>query len=285
MNRIRHQGLWFDTRSTDFSPRVRAQMFWGGYEGAETRMIRSMLRDSPTIVELGSSLGVTTAHIAAVMAPGGHLVCVEANPRLIPGLSERVASHNAQKRIDVIHAAVTSHCGVTELVIAGETVGSRIGAPRPDESVVQVPALALREILRRTDVTEFDLVSDIEGAEAAFLLDDPGVLGRCGRAVIEFHDTVASGQTVSVFDLIDAAVATGLQVVGRQGPVVALTRLACSLTCLAVAWAHTDPCLTVSRHKAPVILSTRNRAPMPSGRRAGDAPKLGQISAHLARRE
>ena len=27
-NRIHHQGLWFDTRSPDFSPRVRAQMFW-----------------------------------------------------------------------------------------------------------------------------------------------------------------------------------------------------------------------------------------------------------------
>ena len=63
-------------------------MFWGGYEGAETRMIRSNLQASPTVVELGSSLGVTTAHIAAVMAPGGRLVCVEANPRLISGLSE-----------------------------------------------------------------------------------------------------------------------------------------------------------------------------------------------------
>lgn len=30
--RIRHQGLWFDTRSTDFTPQVRAQMFWGAYE-------------------------------------------------------------------------------------------------------------------------------------------------------------------------------------------------------------------------------------------------------------
>ena len=223
-NRIRHQGLWFDTRSTDFSPRVRAQMFWGGYEGAETRMIRSILRARPTVVELGSSLGVTTAHIAAVMAPGGRLVCVEANPRLVSGLNKRVAPRTTQMRVDVIHAAVTSYCGVAELVIADQTVGSRIGAPRPDESVVQVPALTLREILHRTEVTEFDLVSDIEGAEAAFLLGDPAVLGRCGRAVIELHDTVASGRAISVFDLIDAAVATGFRVVSRHGPVVALSR-------------------------------------------------------------
>jgi FkbM family methyltransferase len=223
-NRIRHQGLWFDTRSPDFSPRVRAQMFWGGYEGAETRMIRSFLRGSPHVVELGSSLGVTTAHIAAVMAPGGHLVCVEANPQLIRGLTERAAPHTAGLQYEVIHAAVTRHCGMAELVIAGETVGSRIGAPRPDESVVPVPALTLREILSRTNVGEFDLVSDIEGAEAAFLLDDPGVLSKCGRAVIEFHETVADGRMVSVFDLIDAAVAAGLRVVSRHGPVVALGR-------------------------------------------------------------
>ncbi len=222
--RIRHQGLWFDTRSPDFSPRVRAQMFWGGYEGAETRMIQSFLRGSINVVELGSSLGVTTAHIATVMAPGGHLVCVEANPELIRGLAERIAPRTAGLQYEVVHAAVARHCGAAELVIAGETVGSRIGAPRPDESIVPVPALTLREILRRTNVCEFDLVSDIEGAEAAFLLDDPGVLSKCGRAIIEFHETAADGHMVSVFDLIEAAVAAGLRVVSRHGPVVALSR-------------------------------------------------------------
>jgi FkbM family methyltransferase len=223
-NRIRHQGLWFDTRSTDFSPKVRAQMFWGGYERAEIQMIRSFLRDSPSVVELGSSLGVTTAHIAAVMAPGGRLVCVEANPRLIPGLTGRAALHTAGLHYEVLHGAVTGYCGTAELVIAGETIGSRIGVPRSDESVVSVPALTLREVLSRTNVGEFDLVSDIEGAEAAFLLADPGVLSKCGRAVIEFHQTVAEGRMVSVFELIDAAVTAGLRVVRRHGPVVALSR-------------------------------------------------------------
>jgi hypothetical protein len=89
--RIRHQGIWFDTRSSDFIPEVRAQMFWGAYEGAETRMIHRFLRDSTAVVELGSRLGITAAHIAAVMAEGGHLTCVEANPRLLPGLQDRIS--------------------------------------------------------------------------------------------------------------------------------------------------------------------------------------------------
>ena len=223
-NRIRHQGVWFDVRSEDFSSRVRAQMFWGAYEGAETRMIHGLLQNITTVVELGSSLGVTTAHIASIMDPAGHLVCVEANPRLLPGLRARTLPRAASLQVDLVHAAVTGHCGETMLALAAETVGSRVGRPRPHESAVQVPALTLREILHRTGVADFDLVSDIEGAEASFLLNDVSVLNRCKRAVIELHDTSVNGARVSASDLMDAACAAGFETVGRHGPVVALTR-------------------------------------------------------------
>lgn len=223
--RIRHQGLWFDTRSRDFTPRVRAQMFWGAYEGAETRMIRSFLRGSAAVVELGSSLGITAAHIADVMAPGGHLTCVEANPRLLPGLRERLSKRCADMRVDVLHAAITDHCGTSVLAIAAHTVGSRLhGDPQSGQPTVQVPALTLREVVVQRDLAEFDLVSDIEGGEAAFLLQDPDILRNCRRAVIELHDTTLRGRKVSVSDLMDAAVAAGFQMMGRHGPVVALAR-------------------------------------------------------------
>ena len=54
-------------------------------------------------------------YIAALMAPGGHLVCVEANPRLLPGLRERLARRTASLRVDFIHSAVTGHCGAAVL--------------------------------------------------------------------------------------------------------------------------------------------------------------------------
>jgi FkbM family methyltransferase len=223
-HRVRHHGLVFDVRSSDFSPRVRAQMFWGIYESAETRMIRDQLRGSTMVVELGSSLGVTSAHIAALMAPGGHLVCVEANPRLLPGLRDRLAGRAGSLRVDVVHAAVAGHCGDAALAVSATTVGSRVGAARPRETTVTVPALTLREILRRTGVDDFDLVSDIEGTESTFFLRDPGVLDRCQRAVIELHDSTDGGRRVPVSALLEAAVAAGFRVVRRHGPVVALAR-------------------------------------------------------------
>ena len=150
-NRVRNCSLVFDVRSSDFSPRVRAQMFWGIYEGAEIRMIRDLLRGSTTVVELGSSLGVASAHIAALMAPGGHLVCVEANPRLLPGLRDRLARHAVSVRVDLVHAAVAGHCGDAALALSAATVGSRLGTARPGETVVTVPALTLREIRDRRE--------------------------------------------------------------------------------------------------------------------------------------
>jgi len=230
-NRVRHQGVWFDVRGSEFSPQVRAQMFWGSYEGGETRMIRDLLRGSTTVVELGSSLGITTTHAAALMAPGGQLVCVEANPRLLSGLRERLARRTAALHVDFIHAAVTDTCGEAAFEVSPATVSSCLVADRPQgatarpgHEAVQVPALTLREILRRTGVDEFDLISDIEGAEAAFLLKDPGVLRRCRRAVIELHETTVDGRTASVSDLAAAATATGLRILRRHGPVIGLVR-------------------------------------------------------------
>jgi FkbM family methyltransferase len=222
--RVRHHGLWFDVSDSDFPPQVRAQMLWGAYESAETRMIRSQLGGSAAVVELGSSLGVVSAHIATLMAPGGRLVCVEANPALLPGLRKRLTARARCLQIDFVHAAITSYCGEAVLAVSPSTTGSRLGTVRPGDAAVAVPALTLREILRRTGIGDFDLVCDIEGAESAFLLQDPGALGGCRRAVIELHDTTVDGCAVSVSELAAAAVAAGLQVIRRHGPVVTFVR-------------------------------------------------------------
>ena len=171
-------------------------MFWGSYEGAETRMIRELLRGSTTVVELGSSLGVTTVHVAALMAPGGRLLCVEANPSLLPGLRDRLARHTVSLHVDSstlrspIPAGRSFSTYPRRLKLEPGVAGCRRALPAGlSGRRVRVPASTLREILRRAEVDEFDLICDIEGAEAAFLLKDPDVLRRCRRAVIELHAT------------------------------------------------------------------------------------------------
>jgi hypothetical protein len=79
-------------------------MFWGAYESAETRMILGLLRGSTAVVELGSSLGITAAHVATLMAPNGHLVCVEANPGSCQGSAKG-------------SPAARPHCGSTSYML------------------------------------------------------------------------------------------------------------------------------------------------------------------------
>jgi FkbM family methyltransferase len=223
-NHIRHQGVWFDVGSPDFTPRVRAQLFWGIYESAETRMINTIMGGSTAVIELGSSLGITANHIASQMAPHGKLICVEANPRLIPGLHKRISAWTETLQVQVIHAAVTDRCGTTGLALAPQTFGSRLADYREASETVDVPSLTLREIVRRTGLQEFDLVSDIEGAEATFLMQDPEIMTFCRRAVIELHESTVDGKTILIADMMRAAVAAGFRVEGLHGPVVALKR-------------------------------------------------------------
>ena len=103
-------------------------------------------------------------------------------------------------------------------------MSSRLGAVRPRDAAVGVPALTLREILRRTGVSDFDLVSDIEGAESAFLLQDPDVLRGCRRRSSSCTTQPSMAAPISVSDLLEAAAAAGLRIISRHGAVVSPAR-------------------------------------------------------------
>src|SRR5688572_10134810 len=73
-----------DLSHPDVPDKVRAAVLWHMYERAEIQLIHRYLPRSLDVVELGSSLGVTGAHVLAVTT--GRLLAVEANPKLIPAL-------------------------------------------------------------------------------------------------------------------------------------------------------------------------------------------------------
>lgn len=45
------------------------------------------------------------------------------------GLRERLARRATSLRVDIMHAAVTDHCGTAILALSPQTVGSRLGTP------------------------------------------------------------------------------------------------------------------------------------------------------------
>ena len=223
-HRIRNYDLTFETSNPAISPKVEAQLFWRLYEGAEIRMAREHLVGTETLIDLGSSLGFTAAHVLARMPSTGRLIAVEANPSLIPVLRENLTTHACGREVRVIHAAI--HYGPdtrAHLVVGGSTVGSRLGTEG-----VEVPVTTLSDIVSVHDVGTFALLSDIEGAEAALILDDPA-LSRCTKMVIELHATTYQREDISVGRLHAALLARGFVTLSQRGPVFAMERRASPL--------------------------------------------------------
>lgn len=228
-SQISHQGLRIDASGPQFTHQVRAQMFWGFYEAAETRMIRKYLSGREVVVELGSSLGITSAHVASIMAPRGRLICVEANANLASALLRGTLGRFAESLgIQVVHAAIADHDGEAQFLIAERTVSSELwleAAATGEGHLVSVPALTLRTLLERHAVAEFDLIADIEGAESTFLVRDPSTLQGCRRAVLELHETRGNDGTVTVSDLLGGLLKAGFRLLDQDGPVVAVERV------------------------------------------------------------
>jgi hypothetical protein len=125
--------------------------------------------------------------------------------------------------LEIENLAITCASGPVDFALAGSNLDGRLtdGAAAHAASV---EGATLRTLLDNRRIGEFDLVCDIEGAEASFLLGDPGALEGCRRAVFELHDTTFAGRAVTADELLESACDFGFRVIERHGVVVALDR-------------------------------------------------------------
>jgi FkbM family methyltransferase len=228
--RVHHLGLSFDTRDLRAFPHTRALMFWGIYERTECLYVKRHLVGSRCVLELGSGIGISSAHVAAVMARGGHLVCLEANPALHAAIRAnlRPLVERRELHLTVLAAAIGNGGPHASFTVTSDFTSSHLSGPREGSGrgTMEVEVAPLISLVKQHAPDGFDLVCDIEGAEAAFILaDELNPLDRCSRMVIELHDCTWQGQHVAPDDLLDALVSRwGFQLIERRGPVAALRR-------------------------------------------------------------
>lgn len=172
-------------------PHAAAALYWGVYESAERRFIAQYLPSSLDVVELGSHFGAVAATVAERLAPGRRLQCVEANPALVPWLERTLQPYRQTHRIDVVCGAVTdAEHDEVRVVPARSPQGISVVA---DGGGVRTPAVRLRDLAVVTSGHPWALVCDIEGAEAAMLIDEPEALRHCHVCIAEFHDVEHRG--------------------------------------------------------------------------------------------
>ena len=219
-NRIPFRGARIKVDSTNVRHATKARLFLGIYESAECRFVKKYLRRDVPTVELGASLGAVSSQISQVLADGVRYVCVEANPNLIPLLSENVDRNSTHLDRSVVTGAVC---------YGGETVEFRVSNDNRISSLqgegngraVTVKSVRLSEIAPEQP---YQLVCDIEGAEADLLANDSQTLERCQLAIVELHTAELNGHRLLVSDLVEQFEQMGLKQIEHYGDVFVFRR-------------------------------------------------------------
>ncbi len=230
-DRIPSRGTVIDVRGLSVRPEIKALLLWGLYESAEYRFVRDHLRPDLDVIELGSGLGAVSTQIARRLDGGRKLVCVEAAPRLFDKLKQNLAANPARCEVVTVQGAL-SHAGPERVPfevnawhlgsrLAPETAGDR----RDVVELIEVPAWTLEQLWREhLGAGDYQLVLDVEGAEAGLFERETGVLTSCRRLLIECHPTRFAGRSYGVESLIERIREHGFELADRYGPVCFFTR-------------------------------------------------------------
>ena len=216
---IPSNGMKIFIPSSIFSPKMAAKVFWGFYEKSEIILLEKYLHSDIDIIELGSSIGVVSSHIARKMQMGNTLICVEANPDIIPILKENLAINAANLEPIIINAAISSTTAQEINLFVGNThTASNVFFAK--HTYRKVPVTTLTQICDQYQIHDFALVCDIEGSEWEILAYEPSALNHCRQIIIELHPYNALDKQISVRDMEQFLVSElAFTIVHRRGNV------------------------------------------------------------------
>jgi FkbM family methyltransferase len=200
---------------------VKRNILKGHYEEAERRLVAKWLDGSRTVVELGGAFGIVSGVVGARLAPDVRHIVVEANPALVEFCRGNAgAARPVGAPVTAIGAAIAYGVdGHAEFWPSDAFLGSHL-ARAGDQGTIRVPATTLRRVLADCDVGEFDLVSDIEGAELDLVRSDADMLSRCRLAIVEVHPDLFADKGASEQEFAALLSGAGLEIVDRDANVL-----------------------------------------------------------------
>lgn len=199
------------------SPRLKARMAFGWYEGEEIFLVKKYVPADLPIIELGGSLGVLsclTNH--RLHNPRKHWV-IEANPTLIPLLEKNRDLNRCQfsvKCVGLGYGGETIQFLIDQHSPLLSSVYTPVGSPAT--KTIQVPARTLASLAEEFGLDQFGLICDIEGAELDLIEHELDFL--CAHVpwiLMELHVFTPHGEAW-VEEAIARLGAAGYEVQGRM---------------------------------------------------------------------
>ena len=194
-----------------------AYIFWGFWESAEIRFAKRFI-DCNTIIELGSSVGVTLG-VLANQYQNKRFICIEASKPNFNKLEKLVTQLPSSNEYVLINKAI-SYGAEKVSFLHTTTTGSKI-CYTACEDKCYVKATTLSDVLIEHDVTDnFCLISDIEGAESSIFFEDESSLNNCEKIVAELENT----DNYTIEQQLAKLLSFGFSLVERYGNVVVVTK-------------------------------------------------------------
>lgn len=198
--------------SSEIRGKVVSLLFFKKYEKEEIGLIKKHMRSDLPIMDLGTSIGAVAVH--AAKASDNKIVCVEANPNLPSTIARNFETNDVSSdRFTIENCAIsdlqqgTRRCYFSS---RGSNERGRI-CDANEEGAVVIPSIPLSKLVSKHIKKDYILISDIEGAEAAFLFHDEKSLENCRQLFIELHPVEWNGKKYSVPDMVDRIIELGFE--------------------------------------------------------------------------
>ena len=167
---------------------MKRQVMNGTYEEPERQLVERHLNPNLPVIELGGSLGILSAYVNRMLAPGVPYTIVEGNGALIETCRENAASTRPDGPLSVIHAACAYGGDTVTFTQSQNTLGNRVDTQaKAGERLIRVPARTLSSLAGEQTKGGYTLIMDIEGGELDVMEKDGGAFAQCRLAIIEIH--------------------------------------------------------------------------------------------------
>jgi FkbM family methyltransferase len=175
----RTEGMTFEIPRAYTTVSMRGKFLVDTYELSERLLVKRYLPREAAVLELGGCIGVVSCVINRLLASPERHVVVEANPFLIPVLERNRCANGARFHIE--------QCVVSAGRSAALAIGPTMDSSRLGGQGISVPTKTVAQIEANYALRFDTIVMDIEGAEIAFVDENPELLSRVQLLILECH--------------------------------------------------------------------------------------------------
>lgn len=209
---IQRRGIHINIQSPVVSNTIAATIFWNMYESAELRLMEKYLHPDLPTIELGGSIGILSAFC---QKHNKHLlVTVEANPQLA-GLQEEHLKRNGADNYRLLNNALGYDADRLFFVPGDSNISGYVSSTW-QVGAVEIPTVSLEQIIHSFNLSEFQLICDIEGMEHIMLAKDRNALLQCRSFFVEYHQDSPIG-SISISEFTENVKGLGFELIAQDG--------------------------------------------------------------------